>query len=153
MTFNATEFLQQSTSEALSTKYKPIPPGTYPAFVESLAAKQQNDRQDPTKVYTILDVIFSIESPAVKEALGLTKVTARQSLFLEMTELNKVDFSPDKNIPLGRLREATGTNVAGQLFSFSDLIGKPVIVTIINEPDKDDPETIWSRVKRVGKVA
>lgn len=150
--FNAQEFLQDQMTGSTDTRYKLVPPGDYPALVDGIDAKQQPDKSDPTKVYTILDVTFSIESPQVKEAMGLSKVTARHSVFLELNDSGKVDFSQGKNVPLGRLREATGTNYSDRPFTFNDLVGKACIVTIINEPDKNDPRDVWTRVKKVGAI-
>ena len=59
-------------------------------------------------------------------------------------------FGSNKNVKLGRLREALGQNKNGQAWSFGMLKGAgPIKVSI--EPDKKNPED-YSRVVKVASA-
>lgn len=150
--FDANAFLSQEITGALDTKYVPIPPGDYPAIITKLEGREQDNKNDPAKPWTVLDVTYQLEDAKVREVTGLPNPTVRQSIFLEMDASGRLDTSKGKNIALGRLREAVGLNDPDKPFSFQQLMGQACVVSVVNTPKKDDPSTIYSNVNKVGKL-
>jgi hypothetical protein len=151
--FDANQFLDQQYTGALDTKYTPIPEGEYPAIITKIDAREQENTKDPSaQAWLVLDITYQIDDAKVKEVTGLPTPTVRQSLFLDRTADGKIDFSKGKNVPLGRLREALGMNDPSKPFRFGDLSGQACVVTVKHTPKKDDPETIYSNVSKVGKL-
>lgn len=150
--FDANAFLNQEITGALDTKYIPIPQGDYPAIITKLEGREQDNKNDPSKPWTVLDVTYQIEDAKVREITGLPAPTVRQSIFLEMGPDGRLDTSKGKNIPLGRLREAVGLNDPDKPFSFQQLMGQACVVSVTHTPKKDDPSTIYSNVSKVGKL-
>lgn len=121
--FDPDTFLSQQTTEALDTTSTPIPEGVYPAVVDKIVPRQ-------AKGSTILDVIWSIDDEGVKTVTGLQKNTARQSIFLDMTESGALDFSKGKNVQLGRLRDALNQNTPGHPWAPGMLVGNVARVSV-----------------------
>lgn len=152
-TFDSAAFLSETTTEALDTRLTPVPPGEYSAMISKIEGRQTPNKNDPSQVYTIVDITYLIDDQSVKEATGLDQPTVRQSLFLDMNDAGKLDTGKGKNVGLGRLREATGLNKPGEPFSFDMLMNQPVHILVEQTPDKNDSSIIYSNVKRVGAVA
>lgn len=150
--FNADQFLQEQTVDgALDTKLPLIPVGEYPAIISKIDARQQPKRDDPSKIFTILDVTYTVEDQSVREVTGLDSPSIRDSLFLDINETTKkLDTGTGKNVALGALRAALGIN-EGQ-FNFGMLLGRSCLIGIKHDPDKNDPEKVWARVARVGAL-
>lgn len=153
LTFNPDAFLTESTSEQMDTRFTPIPVGEYPAIVDDVAVRQQQNDKDPTQVWTILDVTYAIDDAGVRAETGLDKPTIRQSIFLDLNDAGKLDTTKGKNINLGRLREALGLNQPGVEFSFSMLKGQACVVATKHSPNKNDPDSPYSNVAKVGALS
>jgi len=151
--FDPQSFMTQETSDQMDTKFTPIPAGEYPAMIKGIDARQQPSTKDPSEVWTILDVTYAIDDEGVREETGLPEPTIRQSIFLDLNESGQLDTGKGKNVNLGRLREATGLNQAGQAFSFQQLVGQACIVAVKHNPDKNDPEIIYANVSKVAALA
>lgn len=144
--FNPDSFLNTETDEAGETHYTPIPEGDYHALVDDVTAREAKDSQ-------ILDVIYEIIDEALKELMGMDKVTIRQSIFLDI-ENGAMAIGKNKNIKLNKLRDALGQNVSGKPWSPMMMKGAgPVLIKTTQKPDDDDPEVIYSNVSRVTATA
>lgn len=150
--FDKETFLSAEVTGANDTTYPTIPPGEYPAIAKKLDSRQFPGTQDPTKIYTSLDIIWAIDDVGVKEATGLPEPTCRQSIFLDLNEAGQLDMREKKNVQLGRLREALGLNDPEKAFSFAQIAGQPAIVRIEHSPNKNDPENPYSNVTKVAQV-
>lgn len=153
LTFDPASFLTQETSDQMDTQFILIPAGEYPALIKSVDARQQQNPNEPTQLWTILDVTYAIDDQGVREETGLPQPTIRQSIFLDLTEDGKLDTGKGKNVNLGRLREAVGLNQPGQAFSFGSLAGQACVVAVAHNPDKKDPDVIYANVKKVAALA
>lgn len=153
MTFDPQSFLGEETTEQMDTKFPLIPQGEYPALVKGIDARQQESTKVPGEVWTILDITYAIDDQAVREETGLPEPTIRQSLFLDLGEDGKLETGTGKNVNLGRLREALGLNQPGQAFNFNMLVGQACTVQVTHNPDKNDPEIVYSNVKKVAALA
>lgn len=150
--FDPNTFLADTVTGANDTKYIPIPQGEYPAIIKECKARQMPSKADPSKKVTVVDVVYEIDDNTVKEVTGLDNPTVRQSIFLDLTPLDKLDMSKGKNIGLGKLREALGLNDPNKPFSFDDLPGRAAIVQVEHTPNANSPGDVYSNVAKVGKL-
>lgn len=142
--FNPDTFLSTTTTDSNATRYEPIPEGEYKAMIEKV------DGRD-AKGARILDITYLIlEQEQLAERLGLRNLVVRQSIFLDVNDDGLLDSGPNKNVKLGKLRDAVGQNKKGQPWSPLMLAGAgPVLIQVSVRPDKEDPEVLYNDVKRV----
>jgi hypothetical protein len=150
--FDPNTFLDITTEGANSTVSVPVPAGEYIAFIEDIKARAWTSKDDPTKAGMALDIIWNIDDAGVKQLLERDKVTVKQGIMLDVTEEGGLDMGKGKNVTLGRLREATGLNNAGQPFGFKMLPGKAARIKVEHRVDPKNPEIIYAEVKAVAKV-
>jgi hypothetical protein len=153
LTFDPAAFLTQETSDQMDTQFVLIPAGEYPALIKDVAARQQQNPNDPAVLWTILDVTYLIDDQGVREETGQDNPTIRQSIFLDLNIEGKLDAGKGKNVNLGRLREAVSLNQPGAAFSFGALVGQACIVAVKHTPDKKDPEVTYANVNKVAALA
>ena len=150
-TFNAEQFMNTTYKEALDTKLDPIPDSEdgsgWEAQITDLKARTFKGK-DGSDLY-VMDVTWLVLAEAVKKSLGIEKPMVRQSVWLEFTKEGNLDFGKGKNLKLGKLKEALGQNKAGKNWSPNNLMGQMAMVITEQTPDKDDPELIYSNVKKV----
>ena len=77
-----------------------------------------------------MNVTWEIDDPALAERLERDRLTSRQSVFLDMGPDKKLETGKNKNIGLGRLREAVGQNTPGQPWAPSMLEGAAGRITV-----------------------
>ena len=148
--FNPEQFLDMQVTESNDTKVLPVPAGEYVAVVEKVGCRQWQSKKDPSMSGLTLDVLWSIDSPDLKASLGREKITVKQGIMLDVTDAGGLDMGKGRNAQLGRLREATNLNAAGQPFSFSMLSGR---VAKINVTHRIEGEDIFADVKSVTRMA
>jgi hypothetical protein len=89
----------------------------------------------------------------MKEKLGFQAdrdLFVKQGIFVELEADGSIAGGPNKNVKLGKVREAVGQNKAGKPWAPRQLIGAgPCIIRVTQRPDKDDPEVIYNDVGRV----
>jgi hypothetical protein len=146
--FDPDSFMSATTEAANDTTVAPVPPGEYRAQIEDLKTREVSGKDGEPRYP--MDVTYSILDDNVKATLGRDKVTARQTIWLDLTSQGQIDSGKGKNIGLGKLRAAAGLNKAGQPFAPSMLIGAVVRVTTGLRPDKNDPTIQYTDVKSVG---
>ena len=138
---------------ANDTKFPTCPAGEYPGQVRDVVGRQVPNTRDGG-VSTIADITWIVNDAGVKEALGISEPTVRQSLFIDLSpETGKVDTGEGKNVRLGRLREGLGLNDPSIEFSFDLLKGQVAMITVTNTPDKKDPEIMYANVTKVAPMA
>jgi|SRR6185312_3459784 len=148
-TFDPEQFLNTQHTEANDTKVIPVPPGEYLAQITKLTPRKIKTKDGGERL--VMDVQWEIQDESVKKKLGLEKMFARQSVFLDLTEQGSIDFSKGHNIQLGRLREACGQNKAGKKWSPSMLLHSSAYIFVEQQPNENDPESPYSNVTRVAK--
>lgn len=147
--FNPEQFLQQTVTEAFETRMTPVPEGEYLASIDKLGMRTLPNTGQP-----ILDITWTILDDAVKAALGLSKITVRQSVFLDLDANGKLDNGANKNIRLGQIREAMGQNTPGQPWGPMMLNGAgPAKVKVVQRPNEKDPANPFSDIGMVAKAA
>ena len=147
--FDAEQFLNQEYDSSTDTHVTPVPPGEYQGQVTKVNAREIMTK-DGERI--VMDITWEILDDEVKKVMEMKKVTARQSVFLDLTDEGAIDMSKGKNRQLGLVREAVGQNATGKPWNPGMLNGQVAQVTITNDPDKDDPENIYTNVKRVVSI-
>ena len=137
----------EGVSGALDTKLPLIPAGEYPAQVTKIEGRNLETKNGTR---TVVDITWGIDDAGVKAETNLDNPTCRQTLWLDLTDSGKLDTGQAKNVGLGRLREALGMN-DGE-FNFDMLLGQMAMVSVIHNPSKDDPETIYANINKVGAI-
>lgn len=152
--FNPQQFLDAQFTESNDTVLRPIPAGEYIGYIEpgTVDVKQWKSNKDPSVTGLKLASLLVIDDAAVRAELGRDKVTCRYEVMLDITEEGGLDMGKGKNITLGRLREATGCNEAGQPFAFRMLEGRPMKVLISHRVDDNDSSKVYTDVKGVAKL-
>lgn len=145
-TFDAETFLNVETDAAIDTKIIPIPMGEHLSQIEAVKPKKVTTK-DGERI--VLDVIWSITSEEAKKATGIDKPTVRQGVFIDLNDNGAIDMTKGKNRQLGLIREATGQNKDGKPWKPSDLVGQMATLVITHNPDENDPDIIYSNVKKV----
>jgi hypothetical protein len=133
-----------------ATVRRPIPIGEYKAQIEDVELEAFPGKKDPTKTYLRATFSYRILDEAVAKELGREKVTAVDGWLVDLTDGGDIDFGPDRNVNLGRVREATDCNKPGDEWSFPGFKGKVVKVKIGHEMYEGEPRT---RVQNVVKFA
>jgi hypothetical protein len=145
MNFNAEEFLNQSVEGSLDTKIDPLPEDDYRAVIDDVDARQG---EKDGRAWTMLIVKWKITDDEKLAAANRDGGMVSQTLMLDLDDSGKLDTSEQKNVRLGKLRDALGQN-DGSPWSFGMLQGQSAILRIGHRPDKNDPETIYNDVKAV----
>jgi hypothetical protein len=160
MTFDPDTFMNQTVDAPKGdTVMQQCPEGEFRAMIDDFdsnafrSGEAGEQAKNPGKPYTIFSPGFVIEDAAVAQMLGRDKVVVgHKGMFLDFAADGSLDFGKGKNVDLNRLRDAVGQNVAGP-WSFANLKGAgPVMVKVVHEPDRKDPEKKYAKVTRVTKI-
>jgi hypothetical protein len=141
-TFDPELFMDAEVEGEMETKYTPIPDGDYVAMIdEKLDLKEVNGQP-------VVDLYHIIDDPELAEKMAMERISVKQSLFLDVADDGSLAFGPNKNVKLGKLREALGQNQAGQIWSIKMLAGAgPLRIKVGSRPDRNDATIIYNDVK------
>jgi hypothetical protein len=148
-TFDPAAFMQTQFQGANSTQYKACPVGEYPAVVDKVTPREWTSKADPSKSGVALDIIWSIDSPAIRADLGRDKVFVPQGIFLDLTPSGGLDLGEGKNVKLGQAREACGINDPNRAFALGDFVGKVARVKVEHEIYNNEPRAKVTGVSRL----
>ena len=135
--FNPDQFMTEEQTVINETEYTAIPKGDYPGVIKDVKA------DTTTNGSPLLAVTWLIDSEEVREHTGMEEPTCRQTVWLDLDANNKLETGANKNIGLGKLRDALGQN-DGSPWSPQMLMGQPAMVFI--EPDKTGKYTNVTQV-------
>lgn len=150
--FDPNAYMNLQAEGSFETSYTPVPDGEYPASVDDV--KLEIITFGETKEQRLVArLIWSVLDDAVKAALSMQKVVVRQDIFIDLTPDGRFDTGKNKNVDLGRVREALGQNtIAG--WTVSHLRGAgPAWIKVTTRPDKKDETKVYNDVKGVRKFA
>jgi hypothetical protein len=139
--FNADAFMNTEVEGSSETEYTPIPEAEYTAVIKEVKA-------DVTaKGQPLLELIWIIDNEEVRQLLDNDEPTVRQTIWLDIDPTTgSLQFGKNKNVQLGKLREALGQN-DGSAWGPGKLAGN--VATINLKHDLGDEGQIYARVKGV----
>ena len=144
MSFDPETFMTTATTEANETTYQPVPEGEYRAMISDAVARQ------PKPGFVLLDVTYDIDDPQLAEKLNRQNpVKIRSGVILDVSDDGALETGANKNVKLGKLRDAVGQNQPGQPWSPQKLIGAgPVTIFVGHRADKENADVVYEEVKR-----
>lgn len=146
-TFDPDVFLSGEISGSNEVKYTPVPIGEYQAFIGDIA-------MDSWENQPILVLTYNLIDDALKAQLGLEQPTVQDRLFLDLDDAGNIAFGPNKNVKLGRTREAVGQNDPKKKWSPNMLRGAgPVMIKVDHGYKKSTGEGPFANITRVAKAA
>lgn len=147
--FDPISFLSAQHEGANATKIPPVPIGEYSAQIDKVEYSPQLIKKGERAGQTMhkVNLFCKLIAPGVDEADG--KII-RYELILEMTPSGAIDMAKDKNVRLGRLREALDMNSSA--FSFAAMQGRMLKASTTQDQDPEDPEMQYSRIKTVARL-
>lgn len=148
--FDPSQFLNQETDSGMETEYQPVPEGEYTGVIlneENYPLDIRANTNDKGETSYVLDVNVRLDAPG--EELADQKVV-RYSCWLDLTPSGAFEMGTNKNVRLGRLREAVGQNTPGQPWAIAHLAGQPLKVKVKHSTGKDD--RVYANVDSVGRI-
>lgn len=134
--FDPATFFQTDVQGSFDTSRPPVPPGEYPGVISKIDLRSGTSAKG--RPWASLNVIWEIDDEMVRQETGLSKPTARQNLFLDLTEDGKgLAVGKGKNVDLGVLREAVGQNFSDRPWNFNMLEGAAALVRTDVETYRD----------------
>ena len=131
----------------MEVSFTPVPEGEFGAYIDDVEAAVVETKNGPAPV---LHITYAITDEELKEQIGLDHPTVRQTVWLDFDDTHGLSFSMNKNVRLGRIREATGQNVDGEPWSPSMLKGAgPVTVKVGHRSNSETDEGPYANVLRV----
>ena len=161
--FDADSFLQQTVDEPFTTEFVMVPPGEYLAAIDDFDrdALQQVDfeyKKGPKAgqpgTMTKLTIPFIINDDKVKQELERDKVVVSKQVILDLDDNGQLASGKNKNIELGRLRDALGQN-DDDTWSIAKLRGAGplmVRVTHIEYDRRDGTKGKRAEIDRIARV-
>lgn len=144
-TFDPNVFLNQEIKGANEVKFTPVPIGEYSGYIDDIAMDEYDGQP-------ILIVTYALISEALKKELGLEKPTVQDRVFLDVDEAGALAFGINKNVRLGRIREAVGQNAQGKKWNMNMLRGAgPVMLMVEHRFNKTTGEGPYANVTRIAK--
>ena len=150
--FDPASFLDARTTEQ-STRRPPLPAGLeLPATISDINSRTWTSHKDPSNPRSgvALDVKLQVSVPPDLVAAGQPpQVLLNDSIMLDLTPSNQIDYSPGRNSRLRLYREATGLNSPGSEFAPRMLVGRTVKVRIGHRPYQGE---LYEEVAAVGRA-
>lgn len=141
--FDSEAFLSQTTSEAGSTDYTPLPDADWSAQIAKVQYREAKDTH-------VLDIFWEVSDPRVKEITGRDKVQIKQGVFLDLLPNGGLDMGKGMNVQLNRVRDVLGQNNPGQVWAPRNLIGGTAKITTSSR--SGDGGRVYNDVKAVAKL-
>lgn len=140
MALDVQQYMNSTHQGENATKLTPVPAGDYKSVIQDVELESLAGKKDPSKVYLKCVVTHLLDDAGLREALKREKVTIRQDFLVDLTDSGAIDFSPDKNIRLGRLRAACGLNDPQTPWSFPMFKGRVIKVKVGHEMYEGEPQ-------------
>lgn len=158
MAFDPNAFLTAST-DPLPTAYEVIPEGEYqmmldadPKMLEVRKIEGVSSKTGEPYLFYQLELACVVLDEALKKKLGRDKVTARMRINLDFDDSGKLVNAPNRNVALGRLRDALGQNKPG--WTPQQFLGAgPFIGRVKHVASKTNPEQKFAEVTNAAKIS
>ena len=151
--FDPTQLLDTSTDEQLDTRLTPVPEGEWTAQIKDATFRSFATKDGGT--FIKCNIVWSIQDPEVSKVTNRDENYVYQNFPVDTkgdgSEL-ALDFSKGKNVRLGAVRAAIGQNKPGKKWSPRMMIGQMAKVSVKQDPNPNDPESVYANVKSVGSL-
>jgi hypothetical protein len=147
-TFSPESFMSSQFTDANETTFKAVPEGEYSAVINKVECNSWQSK-DGSKSGLKLDIDWIIDEESVRVATGMAEPHVKQSIMLDMTESGGLAVGTNKNVNLGRLRDAVNQNASGRPWSPPMLQGQVARVAVKHRLWEDQT---FAEVKGVTKL-
>lgn len=137
--FDAEAFMNQTIDKPLETEFKICPAGEYEAMIGDFTSDaiesvdfeyKRGAKAGQPGTMVKFTCPFVINSEAVRKELNRDTVIVNKQIILDFDEDGGLDWGTNKNVDLGRIRQAVGQNTEGP-WSVGKLRGAgPVMVKV-----------------------
>jgi hypothetical protein len=141
MSIDVQQYLNAQFKGENAVKRTPIPVGEYKSVVGDVVLEAFPGKKDPSKTYLRCTVSHQLDDAGLRESLKREKVIIIQDFLVDLTESGDIDFGPDRNIKLGRLRAALGLNSPLEPWSFPMFKGRVCMVKVGHELYEGEPQS------------
>lgn len=148
MSFDPESFKHAEIEESMDTEIVPPDEGVYEGSVDRWDIKGGTSQKGND--WARLDITWELDDAdgSQKAKTGRDKITARQSIFLDLNEQGGIDTGKGRNVQLGRLREALGLNEGK--FAFDMLDGQQAKLQVGHTETQNG--NIMPEVRRVAHI-
>lgn len=153
--FDVNAFMNETVDAVLDTSFVPVPDGDHMGQIgveEKSVDISHGVSPKNNKPWMRLDVQVELTDPNLKAQLKREKVTVRYGIMLDLNEQGKLDMRPQRNVNLGKLRDAVNQNRPGP-WSFAMLKGQPIKVRTKQRKAEDGSDNIYTDVVAVAKAS
>lgn len=130
--FDVNAFMSENIDAPLDTKIDPIPEGEHLGQIgigDKDVDVATGISPKNNKPWMRCDLMIDLSDPNLLAQLKREKVRARYGVMIDLNDSGKLDTRPQRNVTLGKLRDAVGQNKPG-LWNFNMLKGQPIKVKI-----------------------
>ena len=152
--FDVNAFMNETVDAVLDTTIVPVPDGDHMGQIgtgEKDVDISHGVSPKNNKPWMRLDLMVELVDPNLKAQMKREKVTVRHGIMLDLNEQGKLDMRPQRNVNLGKLREAVNQNRPGA-WSFAMLKGQPIKVRTKQRNAEDGSGNIYTDVVAVAKA-
>lgn len=156
--FDPSQFLDSTTTDAAEKRDNLDTTKEYIAEITDVTARANQGRKEDNKDKTYLAFDFPVrinlkdEYPDIAAKIGIDQLTMKWGTLVDLTEGGAIDWSKGKNNGLRMLREATGTNVAGEAWSARMMVGRRIRVQLKLREYPEGSGNWLEDIKAIGKV-
>lgn len=136
-TFNADQFLQTTLDQANETVMQIPDAKEYDRLQCIKVTPRQFVGGQDQRLFTVIDIEWEVLDEEQRKKTELEHPVARQTIFLDVSPTGALEFGKNKNVQLGRLREACGQNRSGRKWSMAGLIGAVVSGVVTHSTDRN----------------
>ena len=152
--FDVNAFMNETFDAGqLDTQIIPVPEGEHMAQIGT-DEKDVNVRtgvsQKNNRAWMMLELNCYLTDPNLAAQLKRENPRVRYSFMLDLNNDGKLDLGPQRNVNLGKLRDAVGQNKPGA-WSFAMLRGQPIKVKV-KQKKSEDGESTYSEVVGVTRA-
>lgn len=150
--FDPKSFLSTPSGAANATKSVPLPVGSPIGQITKIdigSGEKDNKTWYSFEAFIEITDRDYLSKWAVDEGKA-EKASIRYNFFLDTNEGGGISMGPGRNVKLGLLREATGTNDPDK--ALDAMVGKMVRPEIFHKPDPDNSAIVYANVKGVTRA-
>lgn len=148
--FDPESFMNQTVEGGFETRTTPAPEGEHLAVIDDWGAKAP---VRVAKTSVVFDIPWKILDGELAKSMGLKgNFVVRQGVFLDIDDNGRLEKGPNKNVALGKVREAVGQNNVEHWSMQMLKNAGPAKIRIKHRLDDKDPTIVYADVQMVVKA-